>query len=53
MLFADDTVLQAENEKDLQKLVNEFSTVCVRRQLKVNAGKSLVLVFEKRKSEVT
>ncbi len=52
MLFADDTVLLAESEKDLQKLVTEFSNVCVRRKLKVNVGKSKVMVFEKRKSEV-
>ncbi len=50
MLFADDTVLLAESEKDLQKLVNEFSNICVRRKLKVNVGKSKVMVFEKRKS---
>jgi len=52
ILFADDTVLLAESEKDLQKLVNEFSTVCVRRKLKVNVSKSKVMVFERRKSEI-
>ncbi len=49
MLFADDTVLLAESERDLKKLVNEFSNVCERRKLKVNVGKSKVMVFEKRK----
>ena len=39
-------------KKDLQKLVNEFSTVCVRRKLKVNVSKSKVMVFERRKSEI-
>ncbi len=52
ILFADDTVLLAESEKVLQKLVNEFSNVCLRRKLKANVGKSKVMVFEKRKSEV-
>ncbi len=47
-LFADDTVLLAESEKNLQKLVNKFSNVCERRKLKVNVGKSKVMVFEKR-----
>ncbi len=49
MLFADDTVLLAESEKDLQKLVNEFSNVCERRKLKVNVKKSKVMIFEKKK----
>jgi len=52
ILFVDDTVLLAESIKDLQKLVKEFSTVCVRRKLKVNVSKSKVMVFERRKSEV-
>ncbi len=52
MLFADDTVPLAESEKDLQKLVNEFSNVCETRKLIVNVGKSKVIIFEKRKSEV-
>ncbi len=38
-LFSDDTVLLAESEGDLQRVVNEFYNVCKRRKLKVNAGK--------------
>ncbi len=38
-LFADDTLL-AESEGDLQRVVNEFCSVCKKRKLKVNAGKS-------------
>ncbi len=34
-LFADDTVLLAESEGDLQRVVNEFYSVCKRRKLKV------------------
>jgi len=52
ILFLDDTLLLAECEEHLQKLVNKFSTVCVRSKLKVNVGKSKVMVFERRKSEV-
>ncbi len=44
-LFVDDTVLLAESERDL----HEFYSVCKRKKLKVNAGKSKVMVFERRK----
>ncbi len=48
-LFTDDTVLLSESEGDLQRLVNESYSVCKRRKLKVNTGKSKVIVFERRK----
>ncbi len=44
ILFADDTVLIAEIESDLQNLVNAFDSVCKRRKLKVNVNKSKVMV---------
>ncbi|MCP4337615.1 MAG: reverse transcriptase family protein, partial [Desulfobulbaceae bacterium] len=47
LLFADDTVLLSDNEWELQGLVNMFRTVCERRNLKVNVGKSKVMVFER------
>ncbi len=47
-LFVDGTVLLAESEEDLQRVVNEFYNVCKRRKLQVNAGKSKVMVFERR-----
>ena len=50
-LFADDTVLFAESERELQKVVSEFHNVCKRRKLKVNINKSKVMVFERRKTE--
>ncbi len=37
ILFADDTVLIAENESHSQKLVNVFDSVCKRRKLKVQS----------------
>ncbi len=46
ILFADDTVLAAENQRDLQKMVKEFTTVCQRRRLKVNVKKRKVMDFE-------
>ncbi len=35
-------MLLAESEGDLQRVVNELYSVCKRRKLKVNAGKSKV-----------
>ncbi len=51
-LFADDTVLLAKSEENLHRVVNELYSVCKRRKLKVNTGKSKVIVFERRKEEV-
>ncbi len=44
-LYADDTVLLAESEGMLQRIVHEFDRVCKRRKLKVNADTSKVMVF--------
>ncbi len=51
-LFADDTVLLAESERKLQRVVDQFHNVCSTRKLRVNAGKSRVMVFERREVEV-
>ena len=40
------TLSFAESEEVLQRVVHEFYSVCMRRKLKVNAGKSKVMVFE-------
>ncbi len=45
-------MLLAESEGDLQRVVSEFYSVCKKRQIKVNAGKSKVMVFERREEEV-
>ncbi len=50
-LFADVTVLLAESERDLQRMVDQFHSVCSRRKLRVNAGKSKVMVFERQEVE--
>ncbi len=41
-----------ESEWDLQRVVNEFYSVCKRRKLKLNAGKSKVMVFERREEVI-
>ncbi len=51
ILFADDTVLIAEKESDLQNLVSVFDSVCKRRQLKVNVNISKVMVCNRSRSE--
>ena len=45
LLFADDLVLCGESEEDLRAMVGRFPEVCRRRGLKVNAGKSRVMVL--------
>ncbi len=52
ILYADDTMLIAETESDLQNLVSVFDSVCKRRKLKVNVNKSKVMVCEWSRSEV-
>ncbi len=51
-LFADDTELLAESERELQRVVDQFHSVCSRRKLRVNAGRSKVMVFERKEVEV-
>ncbi len=51
-LFADDTVLLAENEGTLQRIVDEFNRVCKMRKLRVNTGESKVVVSERAREQV-
>ena len=50
--FADDTVLSAESEEELQGVVDEFYSVCARKKMKVNAEKSKAMISERREAEV-
>ncbi len=50
-LYTDDTVLLAESERMLQRIVDEFDRVCKRRKLKVNARKCKVMVFERAREQ--
>ena len=43
LLFADDTVVVADSERQLCQLVTEFGKVCERRKLRVNVGKSKIM----------
>ncbi len=51
-LFADDTVLLAENEGMMQRIVDEFDRVCKRRSQRVSAGKSKVMVYGRAREQV-
>ncbi len=42
-----DKLMLAESEGMLQRIVDEFDRICKKRKLKINAGKSKVMVFEK------
>ena len=44
-LYADDLVLCGESEEDLRAMVGHFVEVCWRKGVKVNAGKSKVMVI--------
>ncbi len=50
-LFADDTVLLAGSEIERQAVIGQFNSVCVRRKLRVNAGKSKGMMFERKEAE--
>ncbi len=52
-LYADDTVLLAESEGMLQRIVDESERVRKRRKLKANTGKSKVMVFERAREQTT
>ena len=43
LLFSDDTMLDADSKKKLERLVEECSRVCKRIKLKVNVAKSNVM----------
>ncbi len=44
-------MLLAESEGMLQRIVDEFDRLCKTRKLKVNAGKSKVMVFERTREQ--
>ena len=45
ILYADDTVIMAESDADLQKQLDSFSDYCDIWRLKVNVEKSKIVVF--------
>ena len=52
LLYAEDLVLCGESEEGLRAIVGRFVEVCRRRGLKVNAGKSKVMVLNRGGIEV-
>ena len=46
LLFADDTAVVADSVEKLCRLVSEFGSVCERRKMRVNVGKSKVTKLE-------
>ena len=45
MLYADDTLVLAENEKELQKALDSLHTYCNKWALKVNVDKTKIIIF--------
>ena len=45
LVYADDIVLLAENEEELQQLLHELNLWCENNKLEVNASKSEVIHF--------
>ena len=51
LAYADDLVLLAESEEDLQVLINQVASWCRRLRLKVNLKKTKVVVFGRKPGE--
>ena len=45
LLYADDLILCGESKEELSAIVGCFTDVCRRRGLKVNAGKSKIMLL--------
>jgi hypothetical protein len=45
LLYADDIVVLAESQKDLQKMMNAVRAFCMRWRLQVNMSKTKVMAF--------
>ena len=46
VLYTNDTMLMAEIREHLHHIVHEFERLCDRMELKINVGKSKVLVLK-------
>ena len=53
LLYADDIVLLAENEVDLQKMLDVLHAWCCKMRLGINREKTQVIHFRKKESPVT
>ena len=52
LLYADDTIILAENPKDLQLALNAAYSYCNRWKLKINIDKTKIIRFSKRRSSI-
>lgn len=52
LLYADDTVIFADNYDEMQNALKVFENYCKMWKLSVNIGKTKVMVFSKRKSKM-
>ena len=50
LLYADDTIVMAESEIELQEALNEVSDYCDQWKLRINVSKTKIIRFTKRKS---
>ncbi len=50
LLYADDTILLAENPEDLQKGLNALNNYCTNWDLSVNASKTKIVIFSRGKT---
>jgi len=47
ILYADDTVLMAESDSELQTLLDTFYRYCITWKMKVNVDKTKIMIFSK------
>ena len=52
LLYADDTVIMAENESDMQRNLDLLNEYCISNKLKVNISKTKMLVFARSKTRI-
>ena len=50
LLYADDTIILAENERDLQTALDSVHEYCTKFKLIVNTNKTKIILFFKKKS---
>ena len=51
-LYADDTVIMAENEHDMQRNLDLLNEYCICNKLKVNISKTKIMVFARSKTRI-
>ena len=51
-LYADDTVIMAENEHDMQRYLDLLNEYCLCNKLKVNISKTKIMVFARSKTRI-